>query len=82
MLLMSHDANTAKKRSEQDYRDEQTRIQNMRQERILQIQEQKLKVEDRVGQTKKEHSKNLQKENARESPSINAYKGSRDKNVL
>ena len=35
MLLMSHDANTAKKRSEQDFREEQSRVQNMRQERIL-----------------------------------------------
>ena len=30
MLLMSHDANTAKKRSEQDFREEQSRVQNMR----------------------------------------------------
>ena len=35
MLLMSHDANNAKKRSEQDFREEQSRVQNMRQERIL-----------------------------------------------
>ena len=81
MLLMSHDANNARKKSEQDLRDEQQKIQNMRQERILQIQEQKMKVEDRVGQTRKDHN-SMQKENVRESPSIQAYKGSKDKNRL
>ncbi len=48
MLLLSHDANYSKNQSETDLKKHQAKINNVRKDRMLEIQTQKQEVENRV----------------------------------